>query len=184
MDRRCALTVAAVALLGLWADPNLSHALEKRTESGLTVAFLYRFASLTHWPESSFAAEGSPFRFGVLGDAALARALEQAIGGRHVHGRPVAVEALDAWPPGPGLHVIFLADAGGQGSMLREAGAHRILTVSESSSFVERGGMIELQRRGKKLVFSINRGAAKRAELRIDPRLLRLAVEVVDDVTK
>jgi hypothetical protein len=80
--------------------------------------------------------------------------------------------------------VIYLADAGDQGSMFREMGAHRILTVSESNSFAERGGIIELQRRGRKLAFLINRGAAKRAQLRIDPKLLRLAVEVVDDVTK
>ena len=65
--------------------------------------------------------------------------------------------------------------------MLRKMAEHRILTVAESDSFVKRGGMIQLERRSKRLGFSVNRAAAKRAELRIDPKLLRLATEIVDN---
>ncbi|MFQ5418277.1 MAG: YfiR family protein [Myxococcota bacterium] len=184
MTRRYVAAISALALLALCTRSEPSHARETRSESGLKAAFLYRFASLTRWPESSFAGRDSPIRFGVVGDTEITRALGEATAGKQVRGRPVEVVAVDSWAPGQDIHVMFLSNAGSRASTLHDLEARPILTVGDSNDFVKRGGMIQLQSRGKRLAFSINRAAAKRAGLRIDPKLLRLAVEVVDDVSQ
>ena len=53
-----------------------------------------------------------------------------------------------------------------------------ILTVSDLPGFDRAGGMIELVVRERRLRFEINLDAVRGARLRLDPKLLRLALEL------
>ena len=53
-----------------------------------------------------------------------------------------------------------------------------ILTVGEMKQFVESGGMINFTLVEDKVRFEINLGSAKKVNLKINPKLLKLAVSV------
>ena len=53
-----------------------------------------------------------------------------------------------------------------------------ILTVAEIKQFVESGGIINFTVVGEKVRFEINFGQAKKINLKINPKLLKLAVSV------
>lgn len=55
-----------------------------------------------------------------------------------------------------------------------------VLTIGDSSDFIESGGMVMLSTQNK-IRFVINKGAMGRAGLSPDPELLDLAAKVVDD---
>jgi hypothetical protein len=54
-----------------------------------------------------------------------------------------------------------------------------ILTISETENFGKRGGVIELKKEHKKVVFGINLIAANRAGINISAQLLKIAKDVV-----
>jgi dihydroxyacid dehydratase/phosphogluconate dehydratase len=54
-----------------------------------------------------------------------------------------------------------------------------VLTVGETEDFIDFGGIIAFVRENDKILFDINREAAKRAEIEISSRVLRLARKVL-----
>ena len=54
-----------------------------------------------------------------------------------------------------------------------------VLTISDSSQFASKGGIIELYRSGSRIKFAINRKSAEKARLSISSQLLNLA-KIVD----
>jgi hypothetical protein len=56
--------------------------------------------------------------------------------------------------------------------------AYPILTVSDVQDFAQSGGMIELLLVDRKLRFEIDLDAVRAAGLRLDPKLLDLAIRV------
>ena len=64
---------------------------------------------------------------------------------------------------------------------LKEAQENKaVLTISEHRGFIAKGGMIEIGGINNRLIFSINRGAAKKQGLNIGFQLLSLARSVIE----
>ena len=53
-----------------------------------------------------------------------------------------------------------------------------VLVVGESSDFLDQGGTINFLRKGSSLQFEVNLKAAQAAGLRLDAKLLKIAVSV------
>ena len=60
-------------------------------------------------------------------------------------------------------------------------GDNGTLTVGEAKSFVDKGGIIGFVIEKKKIRFEVNLPAAKRANLKISSKLLRLAKKVIEE---
>lgn len=148
----------------------------------LEAAFVYRFASLTTWPESAFENSDAPLRFGVVEDRSFADALQGSVSGKQLRGRKLEVSTISSGAACDDCHVIFVpsAHASQLQSCLDSARNQPVLTISDASSFAERGGIIQLDREHGKLRFSINLGAAVSSRLAISSKLLRLAADVID----
>ncbi len=56
--------------------------------------FLFYFSQFVDWPAAAFADERSPIVIGVLGDDPFDGALDQAVAGERVNGRPIIVRRL------------------------------------------------------------------------------------------
>src|SRR5687767_15465231 len=78
---------AAIAILLLAPMP---AAAQDVTEPALKAAFVYSFAKFTEWPADVMPA-GEPLLICVLGDAAIGKALTQAVNGRKLAGRNMEV---------------------------------------------------------------------------------------------
>ena len=65
-------------------------------------------------------------------------------------------------------------------SLVEATRGRPILTASDSSTFMKRGGVVAFYIAGGRMKFSVNPSAAGRAQLRISSKLLSLAVIVKD----
>jgi hypothetical protein len=149
------------------------------TAPALKAAFLYNFAKFAEWPAEATA---GPLTICVLGDPAVADALDDTVKGRTIDGRAIAVSRVRAG----GLQTCRLLYVSGldvkrTAAALDEVKGVSVLTVGDREGFAESGGIAGLFVENAKMRFAINVDAAQRARLRISSRLLSLARLVKED---
>jgi hypothetical protein len=76
-----------------------------------------------------------------------------------------------------GCHLVYVNESEERKSaeIIRAVGNDPMLTVGDTASFMNNGGMIRFTERGRRIRFEINVAAAERASLRVSSRLLKLA---------
>jgi hypothetical protein len=154
------------------------HALAK--EDALKAAFVFRIASFVSWPAEALPSDGA-LRVVVVGDADLARHVDQAFAGQQIQGRTVQVTSLAGPDAATSAHVVFLSERLGRAdaeTFLRRVAGSPVLTMGDESGFAARGGVVELIRDGARLRFELNAGSARRAGLKLSSQVLRLASHV------
>jgi hypothetical protein len=148
-------------------------------EYRLKAAFVYRFPQFVEWPEPWLDGVESiticvlrPNPFGTL--------LRELIAGETLNGRPLAIRDIDRPSAVTGCHVVFVPGANNANgkAVLEAVGHHPILTVGESSGFLDQGGIISLQVIDRRVRFEVSPTAAERSGLRLSSQLLRLAARV------
>lgn len=171
----CALALILVAGC-LW--PARPTAAEGTTEYAVKAAFLLNFAKFATWPAGA-APPGADLTICVLGTDPFGPYLD-ALAGKDVHGRTVRVRRVSL-ADAPSCRVVFLS--GSETDRLEtvlDALADRpVLTVGDTPGFAERGVMINLVLRDRKVRFRINHAASRDAGISLSAHLLRLA-EIVD----
>jgi hypothetical protein len=174
----CAALLACVTAAASWQawaaeDP---ESLELRVKA----AFLYKFAGYVEWPTKSFAGPEMPVTIGVIGAESLATELAQAVTGRTVNDRPVAVKRLKAGESLAGIHVLFVgrAENARLDQLAQSAQPRSILTVSESDGALARGSVINFILAGGRVRFEIALDSAEKSGLKLSSRLLAVAQQV------
>jgi hypothetical protein len=174
-----ALAVAAVAAtmaaicLGK-AQPILAQV---PLEQAVKANFLYKFAPFVEWPDNAFA-PGNPFMICVIGEDDFGRALDQAVRGQSVNGRPIAVKRISTVAALPPCNILYLGRTGrSTDDILRAAAAYPILTVTDRKQN-SGGGMIDFVLRSGRVRFTIDAAAARARGLQISSKLLGLALSV------
>ncbi len=172
---------ALAALLLVWtafcfaADAGL-------LESRVKAAFLYKFADYVEWPDSAFAQPDTPVTIAVIGADAVAAELGQAVGGRKVDDRTVAVKRLKPGDPLSGVHILFVGSgaAAQTGALLQAARSQSILAVTEAEGALTQGSVINFVVVDRRVRFEISRGSANKNRLRLSSRLLAVAQHVTE----
>jgi len=143
-------------------------------EYPVKAAFLYQFARFVEWPA---APTGSAFCIGVLGQDPFGAALDRAVEGKAVAGRPLAVRRAHRLEGLEGCPIVFVGSSEGEGlaAVLARTARWPALTVGESDEFARGGGMVRFFVDGNHVRFEINLEAAQGAGLRLSSRLLALA---------
>lgn len=145
-------------------------------------AFLINFPKYVEWPATAFAETNSPVTIAVFGDDNIANEVENMIGsGRSIGGRAIHLKRITREEEIAGdCHILFLGASQRQRTtaILEKIQALKILTVSESEDFLNKGGVINLARQGRKIRLQVNLAAAAKADLKISSRLL-MAADVV-----
>uniref|UniRef100_A0A831XDK4 YfiR family protein n=1 Tax=Geobacter metallireducens TaxID=28232 RepID=A0A831XDK4_GEOME len=95
-------------------------------------------------------------------------------------GSRIAARDLDSARSLDGCDVVFLESdtVRGAGFILKEAREKGLLTVGSGDRFIDRGGIIRLYLKDKKLAFDISARTAGAAGIKINSRLLSLAKKV------
>src|SRR5688572_11965826 len=158
------------------ADAEDPESLELRVKA----AFLYKFAGYVEWPPKSFARPETPVTIGVIGAESLATELTQAVTGRTVNDRPVAVRRLKPGESLAGIHVLFVgrAESARLDQLAQSAHPRSILTVSESDGALARGSVINFVLSGGRVRFEIALDSAEKSGLKLSSRLLAVAQQV------
>jgi hypothetical protein len=149
--------------------------------TALKAAFLYNFAKFAEWP-SDVLRPGDKLRLCVVGDNAVASALEQTINGRGVDNHELTVEIVKVDGPILLCHLLYVSglDATRARHLLDAVNGTSIFTVSDGDRFAAMGGVAQLVEENGRMRFVINVDAGLRAKLKISSKLLSLATIIKD----
>jgi YfiR/HmsC-like len=188
-------SLLAAALLLLAGKPcGADTAPEAVPEYRLKAAYIYKILPFVHWPNES--KDKGTLTVGVFGKDAH-EAARQLLDGKTVKGKDkksrrvkvvalsgqamAKVEKIEDFKPLGECQVVFVSASSQAQSkkilkLVRDA---NVLTFGETGGFLEDGGIINFVAEKKKIRFEVNLEAARRARLKIDSQLLRLAKRVV-----
>ncbi len=150
---------------------------EPSREYQIKAAFIYNFAKFTRWPAGSFSDAEAPLDFCIYGEDPFGGAFD-AVAGKTIRGRRVAVRRIAAIEASAGCHLLFISDSEAERltGILAALNDRPVLTVADMPDFARAGGIINLKTTEEdKLRFEINTGTAERAGLKFSSKLLNLA---------
>jgi len=146
-------------------------------EYQLKAVFLFRFAQFVEWPSADPTA---PFVICILGDDPFATYLDDTVRDESVQNRKVAVARYRKVEDVGRCQILFVSDS--ERTRVKQIAAllkgRGTLTVGDSASFAEEGGMIEFMTEARRIRLKINVDAARASELQISSKLLRPATIV------
>jgi hypothetical protein len=163
-----AIVLGATCILGLPGQVN---------EYQVKAFFLYNFARYVEWPSRSFKAATDPIVICILGQNPFGSALDEAIAGKVVEGRPFVIRQISDIPSSGACHILFVNSSERRrfrstAGRLKGSG---VLTVGETQGFTADGGVINFKLEDGKVRFEIDVDAAGQEHLRISSKLLSLA---------
>lgn len=175
MRGRLPITLAAAAAgLGIATAAFAQAGLEQQVKA----AFLGKFGAFVTWPAGAFSGPSGPLTLCVVGHDPFGAALDHAVQGETVEGRPITVRRMAVLGPAPGCHIAYLGGSPAQpAAAAARAGARAgVLTVADGP--VD-GVAVQFVIRANRVRFRIDQRAASAAGLDVSSKLLNLAVEVV-----
>ena len=149
-------------------------------EYQVKAAFLFNFAKFVEWPPETMDNSRGPIAICVVGQNPFGQSLNDAVSGKTISGRPIAVRMMATYAVGDGCHILFVSGSERKRlpSILEAARNAGVLTVGDGEGFASEGGMIGFKLDEGKVRFEINLLAAERQKLHISSKLLSLALIV------
>lgn len=140
-------------------------------------AFLFHFTQFVNWPDSAFSSSDSPIIIGLLGHDPFGANLDRIVRGEVVRGRQLVVKRLSSVRKAKDCHIVFVSSSETSRirGILATLRAANVLTVGETDTFCPLGGVVNLVTQRERIGIEVNPDAAKRAGLRINSRLMKLA---------
>ena len=152
-------------------------------EYELKAVFIFNFSQFVDWPTNAFKSESDPMIIGVLGADPFGPVLDRIIQDEKVRGRSIVVERYARIAEMKRCHILFVSKsmAAQWPEIQRIVDNEPILTVSDMDRFSNRGGMIHLVTEKNLVRMRVNPEVARRANLNISSKLLRLADNTTRD---
>ncbi|MCA1659830.1 MAG: YfiR family protein [Verrucomicrobiaceae bacterium] len=173
---RCMAAVAAIILLaGVLPGGHTSAALPN--EYALKSVFLYNFCRFIDWPGAAFAGPDDPIVIGIFGEDPFGPLLNEAVQGETFHGRGIRIEYYRNPRDVTRCHLLFVSgsETPRVGDVLAAVAGRSIVTVGETESFLERGGMISLVADRNRIRLLVNPEPLRAAKVDVSSKLLRVA---------
>lgn len=179
LNRICGITVFFL-LLSFSTTGNAFAFGQSMDEYAVKAAFVLNFARYTQWPEDAFDSPTEPFNLCVLGDKAIKKSF-QALDGKKIGSRPLQVRFRCKRKDADKCNILFFSDGVDPATLLETLAAvkgKQVLTIGETKTFINSGGVINLFNREERLYFEINETTARKQQLKLSSRLLKLAIIV------
>ena len=169
------LLVATAVLLLAAPAPSMADDAQK-TEYRIKTAFLYNFSRFVVWPQAALQ-DRSEFSLCTLGDTLFQEQLDTLVG-KTVHGKVIVVKHFYQTEDVLHCHLVFIGEQEGLTDTLWALKDQPVLTISNATGFLEKGGIIQFKLVENKIRFRINVDAARSAGLTVSSKLLSLAIDV------
>ena len=146
-------------------------------ENQIKAVFLFNFIQFVEWPAQSFESMESPVVIGIFGKDPFGSYLDEILVGEVINGRPVTVKRFSSLNDIENCQILYIPspEIENYSKIFDFLSGKNVLTISDSRDFIEEGGIIRFVKVNNKIQFQINPEAAKRANLSISSKLLRLA---------
>jgi|SRR5271157_2397747 len=179
--KRLARLALAVCTALLFPSEELGQDLS--LEYQMKAAYMGKIPSFVEWPASAANTSKTAFHLCTLGVYRFGIRLAQEVGKVTVGGRKIELRLVSKEQELDGCEMVFLSqsEAKRYGKILECLAGKSVLTVGETSGFLEAGGMVELSFEHDRLRMEVNLVAARSANLKVDARLLAMAKRVVTE---
>lgn len=170
-------------------------------EDEVKVAFVYNFIRFIDWPQEKTIGPNDPIIIGVIGPEFLLHAFE-SLKDKQAKNRDIVTKSFvdlanmkknsqdsdSQWNKRIEMlktcHVVLLfplyrQQTNSLSDILDELKGLAVLTIGESSGFLEKGGIINFIKEEGRIQFEINAIAARKSNLDISSKLLRVAKRVI-----
>jgi hypothetical protein len=176
LSKRRRMLQVSVFLCGLVIGGQAQSAGEYQVKA----AFLFNFAKFVKWPPAAFSAD-APLQICVLGQDPFGAEFEQSIVEKIVQGHKIKVAYPDDVPQARACQILFIASSEKQRmrDILQGLKGASVLTVADTPSFIQSGGVINFVLDQDQVRFEINLKAAQLAHLKLSARLLTVAKMVL-----
>jgi hypothetical protein len=140
-------------------------------------AFVHRFTQFVEWPRAALA--GDELVICVAGSDDFLETLQGVVDGNALGGRRIVAREARSPQDVRSCHVLYVSFLAPRPERFVDASRGLpVLTVGDSTGFLDAGGIIHLRIIDRRIRFAIDAAAATRAGLRLSSQLLDLAVEV------
>lgn len=177
------MAILAFMFLAIPCTPSSAEATNKPIEvreEQVKAVYLYNFLHFISWPELlNTPRKGEPTPIAVLGDSPIHDALDELAKALDPLTKTTITvkhySDLSKIPNPLECDILFIgaSESDHLTEIINTLGDQPILTVSDSSTFLEKGGMILLVEQDGKIRYQINRSALEKAHLRANSQLLK-----------
>jgi len=176
--------VALAACVGAAAQTDAGG--RRASEEAVKAAYIYRFLNYVSWPADAFADAGTAYVIGVAGNSEVADELSRIAAAHRVGNRPITVRRIRPGDATAGLHVLFIAREAkyDQADWIRQLKGRPVLVITETEDALREGSMINFRVVDQRVRFEVDLGTANRAGLKIDSRMLEVALSVVKEASQ
>ena len=182
------ITIFIILPMFFWLPATLcgqnSEHLESRDTDILTGVFLEKVTRFVEWPvQSGMLDPEQPFVIGIYGDDFFASTVAELYSSRMIKGKKVIVHKIINENDIRGCHLIFVSSTQYKRLpwILEYTRSKDILTISDSRDFADKGVMVSLFVRGKRMHLAVNEKAVRQSGLIFSYHLLKIA-EIVQPV--
>jgi YfiR/HmsC-like len=177
------LLTAVAAAFALLAVPFMHAQNPRPTDYQVKATYLYNFGRFVEWPGKAAADQGGSFTVCVLGQDPFGPSLDATLAGETIGGKTVVAKRISSAEESGDCQILFLSltDDSRLNKIIADLDKKAVLTVSDMSQFVKRGGMIQFVLEGKKVRFEVNLTATQHAGLTLSSELLKVATAVKRD---
>ncbi|MBQ0720772.1 MAG: YfiR family protein [Gammaproteobacteria bacterium] len=144
----------------------------------IKAAFIFNFANFVRWPKEAFAGDGSPFVICASNaQSPTIKTLAEVVEDESINSHKLIVKAPFDPTELSDCHILFLekADIADYQTQLAKLSTGKLLTVSDTRNFVDKGGLIQLTLNKARIQPTINTIQVERSQLKVSSTLLRLA---------
>jgi len=169
----------ALSLLLLGQQPARAQLV---SEYQVKAAYMYNFAKFAEWPASAFTGTADPIRLCVLNDPPFYSQLVLIVKDKTIAGRAVLAVPVQNGLQARGCHMLFIdsSQTGEAVHLLESLQGSTVLTVGETESFVDQGGIIGFVMQSGQVHFQVNHKIATQSGIRLSSRLLIVAKRVIE----
>ncbi|HTH45457.1 MAG TPA: YfiR family protein [Oxalicibacterium sp.] len=168
----------------LWSA-TLVHAASDRvaSEEAVKAASLYKFLNYIEWPPESFASADTPYVIGVADASGVADALSDIVAQRRVNNRQIVIKRLRSDDNATGIHLLFIgkSEKSRQAAWIKSVQRQPVLIVTEMDNALAQGSMINFTLVDHRVRFEVNLASLDQSRLKINTRMLAVAVAVIKD---
>lgn len=203
MKNKVYILAILILLAVLFIDPAMAADSEQNREQQVKAAFLYNFINFVDWPKEKMPDNDDPVIIGVVGNKDFVKAFDP-IKDKHIRGKNIVIKYfkdLNELKKSEGknnskqkhlieslkkCHIVLLCTSNStsidnSAEIIDALKNSPVLTVGEQADFLENGGNIKFLVEKKKIRFEINLASAKRNNLKIRSKLLKLAKRVIKE---
>jgi len=172
------LSAAIILCLFLQLSVIPAHA-EVQSAGALEIeaAFLVKFTAYVKWPAGTFSSPDAPVVIGIFGRDPFGSVIDTIARSYTTSGRHVEIRRYKDFSLLAISNMAFVVPSAmdRMNDILQAAHGKPVLLVGNSQEFLDKGGMINFVRIGKKIRFDINKENCDRAGLEISSKLLKVA---------